>query len=61
MLTKIVKKQMEIVEKIIYCWNFNCLLKRYDRLVIRQLEKGVCVAGNKHRKNYDNLGDNFFL
>ena len=33
MLTKIVKKQMEIVDKNEYCWNINCLLKRYDRLV----------------------------
>ena len=34
MLTMIVKKQMEIVEKkYIYCSNFNFLLKRYDRLV----------------------------
>jgi len=33
MLTMIIKKQMEIVEKNKYGLHFNCLLKRYDRLV----------------------------
>ena len=39
MLSKIVKKQMEIVEKNKYCWNFNSLLKWYDRLVKNQWKK----------------------
>ena len=31
---------MEIVEKNEFCWNFNCLLKRYD-IDKKQMEKDV--------------------
>ena len=36
-----VKNQIEIFQKIyIYCWNFDCLLKRFDR---KDMEKGVSI------------------
>ena len=43
MFSRIVKKQMEIVDKNIYCWNFNYLLKRYDRLIKSNRNRWILV------------------